>query len=717
MKKYGKYLVLGLVIVIAIILIFSDIRNILTLSALKGKQTEIFALYRTNPITTVLGYMGIYIFCTAFSLPGAVILTLAGGAVFGILWGTVIVSFSSTIGATFAFLVSRFVLRNAIQDKFSEKLVKINEGFKKEGAFFLFALRLIPIFPYFVVNLVMGVTHMPVLTFFWVSQLGMLLGTIAFVNAGTQLGQIHSVKGILSPGVLVSFAFLAIIPFVAKRLVQFFRSRKALAKFPSPRQFDYNIAVIGAGSGGLVSAYIASAVKAKVLLIERHRMGGDCLNTGCVPSKALIRSAKMLAYSKRAKEFGFREAKIDFSFSDVMNRVQRAISKVEPHDSMERYTGLGVECIKGSAKMLTPYSLQITGENQELKTVTAKNIIIAAGASPLVPPIKGLEKIKPLTSDNIWEIRNLPKRLVVLGGGPIGSELAQCFQRFGSQVTIVEMGSKIMAREDDDVSNVVSSRFQKEGVEILTGHKAKEIMIENHEKILICDSGSGEKKVPFDEVLIALGRKANLKDYGLEELDVPITPRGTVQVDEFLRTNYPNIYAVGDVAGPYQFTHTAAHMAWYASVNALFSPIISFGVDYRVVPWCTFTDPEVARVGLNEKEAKEKGISYSVSVYPLEDLDRAIADEEDHGMVKVLTVPGKDKILGATIVGSHAGDIIVEYVSAMKHGFGMNAILKTIHIYPTLGEANKYAAGVWKNANKPEATLRILEKFHRWRLC
>jgi dihydrolipoamide dehydrogenase len=481
------------------------------------------------------------------------------------------------------------------------------------------------------------------------------------------------------------------------------------SNFKKPKKFDRNLIVIGAGSAGLVSSYIAAAVKAKVTLIEKHLMGGDCLNTGCVPSKALIRSAKILAQSKRANEFGFKQINVDFDFAEVMQRIHRVIETIEPHDSMERYTELGVECIQGEARITSPYSVEVNGQ-----TLTTRSIIIASGARPFVPPIPGIEDIDYLTSDNLWDLTELPKRMVVLGGGPIGSELSQCFARFGCEVTQVEMLPRILIREDPEVSALVAQQFEKDGVRVLLEHTAKSFKQDSGRKIIVCEREGKEIEIEFDALLVAVGRKPNITGFGLEDLDIPINKVGTVQTNEYLQTIYPNIFACGDVAGPYQFTHTAAHQAWYAAVNALFGRFKKFKVDYSVIPWATFTDPEVARVGLNETEAKEQGIAYEVSKYGIDDLDRAIADEEAHGFVKVLTVPGKDKILGATIVGDHAGELITEYISAMRHGFGMNKILGTIHIYPTLSEANKFTAGVWKKAHTPKLVLKLVEWFHKF---
>jgi pyruvate/2-oxoglutarate dehydrogenase complex dihydrolipoamide dehydrogenase (E3) component/uncharacterized membrane protein YdjX (TVP38/TMEM64 family) len=689
-----------------------------TFENIKAQQAVVEGYYRGHPVQAMLAYFALYIVLTGLSLAGAAtVMTLIGGAIFGLWWGTLIVSFASSIGATLAFLASRFILRDWVQGKLARYLKPINEGFEKEGALYLFTLRLIPV-PYFAVNLAMGLTRMRTWTFYWVSQLGMLAGTLVYVNAGTQLASLDSPSGILNPRLIGAFVLLGVFPLIAKKIVDVVKARRVYARWKRPAKFDRNLVVIGAGSAGLVSAYIAAAVKAKVTLVEKHRMGGDCLYTGCVPSKALIKSARVLSQIKNSSKYGIRRATAEFDFSDVMERVQRVIKTIEPHDSADRYAGLGVECIQGEARITSPWTVEIKTKD-ETRTLTTRAIIIAAGARPLVPPIPGIDKIEVLTSDTVWDLRALPRRLVVLGGGPIGCELAQVFARFGSKVSQVEMLPRLLIREDPEVSAMIMKRFGEEGIEVLVGHKAKQVIVENGKKILVCEKEGKDIRIEFDALLCALGRVPNTAGYGLEGLGIPITKARTVETNEYLETLYPNIYACGDVAGPYQFTHTASHQAWYCAVNALFSPLLifrggKFKADYSVIPWATFTDPEVARVGLNETEAKERGIAFEVTTYGLDDLDRAIADEEAHGMVKVLTVPGKDRILGATLVGDHAGDLIVEFIAAMKHGIGLNKILGTIHIYPTLAEANKYAAGAWKKAHAPQGVLRHVERFHAW---
>ena len=713
-----RWIVLAAVAAAIAAFFFFGLGRYFTLDYLQSQRAAAAGYYAAHPGATIAAFFAVYVVSVALSFPGATVLTLGAGAIFGLIWGTVIVSFASTIGATLAFLISRFVLRDSIQARYAQNLKAINEGVARDGAFYLFTLRLVPAFPFFLINLVMGLTPMRAATFFWVSQLGMLPGTAVYVNAGTELARLTSLKGILSPGLLGAFVLLGIFPYIARGLTNAIKKRKVYMAYSKPKKFDRNLIVIGAGSAGLVTAYIAAAVKAKVTLIEKHQMGGDCLNTVCVPSKALIRSAKFASHLDRAAEFGFEDVMGKPNFARVMERVGAIVKLVEPHDSVERYSGLGVECIMGEAKLTDPWTVEVKLNAGGTQKLTARNIVIAAGAAPFVPPIPGLKEAGFLTSDTVWKLREQPRRLVVLGGGPIGSELTQAFARLGSQVTQVEMLPRIMVREDPEISAMVQKRFEEEGVDVRVNTKAKAVVLEGAQKLLVCEKDGKEERIPFDQILVAVGRAARLKGYGLE--DIGVKTGKVVEVNEFLQTNYPNIYACGDVAGPYQFTHTAAHMAWYASVNALFEPLLGlrggkFKVDYSVIPWATFTEPEVARVGLNELEAREKNIPYEVVKFDLEELDRAIADGEAHGVVKVLTVPGKDKILGVTIAGEHAGDIIAEYVLAMRQGIGLNKILGTIHIYPTLAEMNKYAAGNWKKAHQPEGLLRWVEKFHTWR--
>jgi pyruvate/2-oxoglutarate dehydrogenase complex dihydrolipoamide dehydrogenase (E3) component/uncharacterized membrane protein YdjX (TVP38/TMEM64 family) len=714
-----KLLILLAVIAAAIAFFVFDLGRFFSLAYIKESQQSFSTLYNARPVFITAMFFAIYVAITALSLPGAAIMTLAAGASFGLVWGTVVVSFASTLGATLAMLISRYVLRDSIEKRFGAKLADVNKGMEKEGAFYLFTLRLIPLIPFFMLNVLMGLTKMKTVTFFWVSQLGMLAGTIAYVNAGTEIAKIDSLRSILSPGLIGSFVLLGLFPLLMKKVIDFFKKRKVYARWNSvkPKTFDRNLIVIGAGAGGLVTALIGAAVKAKVTLVEAHKMGGDCLNFGCVPSKAIIKSAKLAHQMRHADKYGLKMAFPAFDFKAVMQRVHDIIAAIAPHDSVERFTGLGVDVVEGYAKIINPWTVEIALKDGGTKTLTTRSIVIAAGASPVVPPLPGIEQSGYVTSDTLWDafakLDALPKRLVVLGGGPIGCELAQAFARLGSVVSQVEMAPRILIREDEEVSSYAQKSLSSDGVQVLTSHKALRFENANGVKTLVVEHNGAEKRIEYDEVICAVGRIARLKGYGLEDLGIP-TQR-TVDTNEYLETIYPNIYAAGDVAGPYQFTHTAAHQAWYAAVNALFGTFKKFKADYRIIPAATFIDPEVARVGLNELEAKVQNVAYEVTKYGIDDLDRAIADSEAHGFIKVLTVPGKDKILGVTIVGVHAGDLLAEYVLAMKHGLGLNKILGTIHAYPTLAESNKYVAGEWKRAHQPVKLLEYVKKYHDWR--
>ncbi|MCS3459321.1 FAD-dependent oxidoreductase [Aeromonas sp. BIGb0445] len=705
---------LGLLLLIALLIgtFFAlGLGQYLTLDALQARQAALAAWVDTHFWQASALFFIVYVLSTALSLPGASLLTLLGSAIFGIGWGLLLVSFASTLGASLAFLSARFLLRDWVSARFGDKLAAIDGGITKDGPFYLLSLRLIPVFPFFLINLLMGLTALPLRTFYWVSQLGMLPGTFVYVLAGSQLAQLTSTGNVLSPGLITALCLLGLLPWLARAGQHQLALRRRLARFPRPAHFDYNLLVIGAGAGGLVTSYIAAAVKARVALIEKHKMGGDCLNTGCVPSKALIRSARFAVEQRRAAELGFAPQTARADFEAVMTRVAQVVREVEPHDSVARYEALGVECIQGEARLLSPWELEVNGQR-----LSSRHIVIATGARPLVPPIPGLTEVNYLTSDNLWQLREPPRHLLVLGGGPIGCELAQSFAQLGIKVSLIELADQLLPREEREVAELLQAQMKEDGVELLIGWRAERVESLAQGQIrLHLRRGDQHLEVEGDQLLLALGRVANVTGFGLEELGVELTPRGTIAVDAFLATNYPSISAVGDVAGPYQFTHFAAHQAWYAAVNALFGQFKRFKADYRVIPAATYTSPEVARVGLNRKEAQEQGIAFESSRFELKELDRAIADGETQGFIEVLTVPGKDKILGATIVGPHAGERIAEFTLAMRHKLGLGKVLGTIHAYPTLMEGNKYVAGQWKQAHKPEALLPWLARYHHWR--
>jgi pyruvate/2-oxoglutarate dehydrogenase complex dihydrolipoamide dehydrogenase (E3) component/uncharacterized membrane protein YdjX (TVP38/TMEM64 family) len=683
----------------------------LDLERLKARQGDLAEWVAARPWQAGVIYFAVYVLVTALSIPGAAIMTLAGGAIFGLVTGTIIVSFASTIGASLAFLVSRFVLRDALRTRYAAQMRSFDAGIERDGPFYLFTLRLVPLFPFFVVNVLAGLSAIRLLTFYWVSQVGMLPATVAFVYAGTQLARLQSPADVLSPGLIAAFVAIGLLPLVMRWVLRVLQSRRALRGHRRPRRFDYNLIAIGGGSAGLVTAYIGAAVKAKVALVERHRLGGDCLNTGCVPSKALIRTSRLLAEARNSAHYGVRRMDVEFDFAEAMARVRQVIAKIEPHDSVERYQGLGVDVVQGDACFVSPWEIEVDG-----RRISARSIVIATGARPRVPDLPGLDQVDHVTSDTVWNLRVLPARLLVLGGGPVGCELAQCFARLGSQVTVVQKGPRLLPREDADASEALQAQLLREGLTLALGHRAVRASRDGEGGVLHCMlDGDSEVAIGFDCLLLALGRQPNTEGLGIEQLGLRVADDGTVETDDRQRSTLPHILVAGDVAGPYQFTHVASHQAWFASVNGLLAPFWSFKTDYRVIPWATFTEPEVARVGLSEDEARKQGIEFELTRYGIDDLDRAIADGAAEGYVKVLTVPGRDRILGATIVGAHAGELIHEFVLAMRHGLGLNKLLSTIHVYPTFSEANKYAAGNWKRAHAPARALRMAERLFTWR--
>lgn len=707
-----RWAVIALLVAAVIVYISLDLGQYLTLAYAQSQLDTLRDFSEQNFVLSAGAYFVMYVVVTALSLPGAAIMTLLGGAIFGLGWGLLLVSFASSAGATLAFLVSRLLLRDWVQNRFGKSLKTINKGVERDGAFYLFSLRLVPVFPFFLINLVMGLTPIRTVTFYWVSQVGMLLGTAVYVNAGVELGQLGSLSGLLSGSLILSFVLLAALPWVGKAVVAIVRRNRLARAYKKPAKYDTNLVVIGAGSGGLVAAIVAAGAKASVTLIEKHKMGGDCLNTGCVPSKSLIASAKVAETIRQADAFGIKDASGQVDFAAVMERVQGVIKTIEPHDSVERFTSLGVDCVQGEAVISSPWTVAVNG-----RTINTRAIIVATGARPLIPEVPGLADIGYLHSDNVWELRELPKRLLVLGGGPIGCELAQAFARLGSEVTVLDRADHLMGREDDDASSMVEQVFRERGIRLLLGHEMKMFHTGESGDQLTASAPDGTlTEVGFDKVLVALGRKPNVEGFGLEALNVPLTERGAIQVDSAMRTAYPSILACGDVAGPYQFTHMASFQAWFATLNALAGMLKTFRADYRVVPHATFTDPEVARVGLNEKEAREQDIGYELTRYELDHLDRALADGNARGFVKVLTAPGSDRILGASIVGPHAGELIGSFVFAMTHNMGLKKIAGTTHIYPTLLEANRFAANAWRSVRVPARLMPWAERFFRSRL-
>ncbi len=701
------------------------------LAVLKAQHAYLLALDQESPWQLRASFFAFYLLLATLALPGIALLTLAAGAVFGLGWGVLLVSFASSLGATLSFWLARYLLGDMLRARMGPRVLAMRARLEREGALYLLSLRLIPVVPFGAINLLMGLTDMRSRTFYAVSQVGMLASTLVYVSAGQQLGTIHSASDVLQPSVLGALLALgllvALMPAVATRLLERQRRAKLLAPWrrQRPGHFDTNLVVIGAGAGGLVSAYIAAAAQAKVTLVEASLLGGDCLHYGCVPSKALIQSAKVAHQVRMAAQFGVQQGDLVLDFPALMARIARVIASIAPHDSAERYTALGVDVLQGHAQIINPWTVDVTRPDRSVQRIHTRSIVIAAGAQPVVPDLPGLHEVGFATSDTLWaqlaQCSALPRRIVVLGGGPIGCELGQAFARLGAAVTLIEAGPRLLAREDDDVSALVQTALQCDGVQVLCAHSALRCDVTGTEKtITVRKPSTGDEHVlAFDLLVCAVGRRARMTGYGLEALGIAIDDqRNTVPTNAYLQTVFPNIYAAGDVAGPYQLTHAAAHQAWYATVNALFGDFKRFAADYRHLPATTFVAPEVARVGLNEQEARAQGLRYEVTRFDLADLDRSLTDAGSTppaGFVKVLTAPGKDRILGATIVAPQAGDMLAEYVLAMRHGLGLKAILGTVHAYPTFAEANKYAAGAWQRAHAPQRLLAWARAFHAWR--
>lgn len=707
--KKPAILLISIIVLFIIFRIF-DITRFLNLTYMQSQLSIWNYQLQEQKLLFTLTFFIIYIVVTTLSIPGAALLTLLAGTLFGIVEGVIIVSFASTIGATLSFLISKYFLKDYVEQKFRKQFIKINEGIVKEGPFYLFALRLVPVFPFFVINLVMGLTRIPTLYYMFVSQIGMLPGTIVYVNAGQALSKIKSTSGILSPSILSAFALLAMLPFISKKTLHFARNKKVYKSFHKPKSFDANLIVIGAGSGGLTSAYIAATLKANVILIEKHKMGGDCLNTGCVPSKTLINLSKHAQLHKELHDTGVKYISPHITFSKVMNTVHKKIAEVAPHDSIERYQSLGVTCIEGEAKIISPWEVKVNDT-----IYTTKSIIIASGGSPIIPDIPGIVPSFTLTSDTVWNITSLPRSLVVVGGGPIGCELALAFAKLGSKVTLIHKHSHLLNKEDNYVGDTALEILQQSGVQVYLNYEIIKFTKKSGAQTMHITEKANKKAKPinitFSKVLFATGRKANLDNLCDDTISITLNEKNYIQTNAHLQTNIPNIFAVGDVVGHYQFTHIASHMAWYATVNALLGFIKMFKVNYSVVPAVTFLSPEIARVGITEKEAEDQNIDFEVTTYHMKESDRAIAEGKTSGYIKVITEKNKDKILGAVVIAERAGEMLAQFILAMKHNLGLKKILGTTIPYPTYAEASKATAGLWTQKHAPEKLLSFLKKF------
>lgn len=693
MNKLIKKVGLLVLIIICVIMFYHlDGNQYLNFENLKSHHQELFTFYQQNPLRFTLIYFFLYVGLVALSFPGATVLSLAGGYIFGFIKGLLIINWASTIGASIAFLIARFFFKDYLQRKFHYTFQKINQGMDREGNQYLLTLRLIPVFPFFLINILMGLTNISLLRFFIVSLIGMLPGTAVYVWAGTSLQNINSVSDIFTAKLITIFFLVGLIPILQSRILIYLKQKKHYSQFKTPKNYDYNLIVIGGGAAGLVNAYIATNLKAKVLLVEEDKMGGECLNYGCVPSKALISLSKTKKYSKA-------------NFYDLKNEIAKIIESIAPHDSVDRYKEMGVECVKGKASLISPFEVQINGTKY-----TGRKIIIATGAKPIYPNIKGLDVNKVFDYESIWKIENLPEKLVIIGGGAIGCELALAFSNLGTKVTIIEQ-NEVLGTEDRDVASLVMKGLIGNNIDIC---EKSDLLTINHDKCSITFRNKNEvSEVPFDVLLIACGKIGNTDSISTT-LNLDLDSKKFILVNEYLETlKYRNIYACGDVNGLKQLTNAAAHQAWYTSVNALFGNWKKFSIEHDYIPHAVFVEPEIARVGVNELEALRNNLEYDLYHFDSSDLDRNLIERKKLGIIKVLTIKNTDQILGVTIVGEAASEIIAEYVLAMKYKLGLNKVLATSHIYPSFSEQNKYVAGVWKKRSVPGVILKVLKKYHQ----
>ncbi|MFC7536756.1 FAD-dependent oxidoreductase [Sphingomonas sp. GCM10030256] len=674
-------------------------RDYLSLEALKGGSEALRQWIAAHPVLAPAAFAAAYLLVVALSLPGAAVMTLAGGALFGLVGGTVLASLSSTAGATLAMLSARFLARDWVAQRFPKAVQAIDQGIERDGSLYLLSLRLAPIFPFFLINLAIGLTAMPAGRFFLLTMAGALPGTIVYTAAGTALASIDSLGDVLSPKLLGAFLALALLPLVGKAASGWLQRRRALHGFRRPRRFDANLIVIGAGSGGLVASLVAAELKAKVILVERGEMGGDCLNTGCVPSKSLLRAAKAAAEVRRAGRFGVEAELCAVDFRNTMAHLRGAIAAIAPNDSVERFRGLGVDVRQASARLVDPWTIEIDSRER----LTARAILLATGADPVVPLIPGLAESGFVTSETLWDrldqFDRVPQRVAILGTGPIGCELGQALGRLGADVTLVSHAERILDRDEPEASAIVAQALATDGVTILTGRKVER----STTSALHLDTGEA---IPFDLLIVAAGRKPHLRGLGLEDLGLD---PDTLAVDGRGRGPFGHVFVAGDAAGGPQFTHYAGHSGAIAGINALLGPLGRLKLD-TLVPRVTYTSPEVASIGMTGADAPADA---EIATFDVAHNDRNIADAGAPGMVKL--VVRKGRVLGATIVADHAGELIMPWVLAIKRRIPLSQMMSVIYPYPTLSEVSRAAAGEWRRAHRPERVLRLAELFHSWR--
>lgn len=708
--KLTRWLIVLFFVVATICFFWFDLEQYLTLEMIQAKSGALRDQVQAHPWWAGSVFFAAYVALTVMSFPGTVVLTLLAGALFGLVGGTLMVSFASNIGALFAMLISRFLLRDWIQRRFAKQIASINRGLERDGAFYLFSLRLIPLVPFVLLNPALGLTRVSMWTFWWTTQAGMLPGHAIYVGAGRQLARIREISDILSPSLIGTLALLAIFPLAATKLLTLYKARKVYSGWQKPKSFEHNLVVIGGGSGGLTAARIAASMKARVALVERERLGGAALHSGSVPARALMRAANLHHTLRQGGTLGIR-MHTEVDFAEVMRQVRRTLDEAQGQVTAESSKTAGLEMVRGSAQLTSPWSVQVGN-----RTLCSRAIVIATGSHAIIPPIPGLEEVEPLTCENVWDLQQRPERLLVMGGEANACELAQAFQRLGCQVTLVVEGDMLLASAEPEARQAVTDALCADGVQVLLKVSPQRFEVAESERRLVCSIDEQNRFLAFDQVLLALGREAHLHDLGLEKLKLSTREDGSLEVDEYLATRYPNIYAVGAVTGPDSSFQSAKHHAWYAAANGLFSGFRRFMVSDRVVPRVAFTSPEIASVGLTEAQAKLAELEYEVTMLDLDSLEAAQMSIGNSGFLKVLTERGRDRIIGVTLVGDGASETLAVFVLAMKHKLGLNKLRRTVHINPTLAEASLAVAEAWRRAHTAKRSQTWAARLHRWRL-
>ncbi|MBA3536096.1 MAG: FAD-dependent oxidoreductase [Tatlockia sp.] len=707
-KKLRSWL--PLILLLGLLILFFSLRldKYLTFTSLRENRATLISWTKEHFFMAALLYMSCYTLAVAASVPGAVFLTLAGGFLFGVVFGTVFVIVSATLGATALFFAVRTSFGDWLAKSALSWLGRMREGFQQNAFSYLLMLRLVPLFPFWVVNIVPALLGVDAKTFIITTFFGILPGSIVYVMVGNGLSHVFEANQTPNLGIifdikvllpLLALAALSFIPILYKRV-----NPKEQKKNPKTNQIKCDLSIIGAGAGGLSVAAVAAQLGLKVVLLESGKMGGDCLNYGCVPSKSLLAAGKIAYQLRHAAQFGISSKGLEIDFKKVMQQVHAVIKVLAKNDSVERFESLGVQVIKAVARFSGVNTLVAQD-----RVIEARRIVIATGSSPFKPPIPGLEDTPYLTNETIFNLTEQPKHLIVIGGGPIGCELAQAFSMLGSKITLIE-GFNLLPK--DDVDCVAILRAQLKAMGIIIHEQAKVLGVEPHAHggIKVSINQAGEKlAIRGSHLLIATGRRANVENLDLEKAGIVYSNKG-IEVNSRLQTSNRRVYALGDVVGPYQFTHMATYQAGIVLRNIAFK--IPAKVDYRAIPWVTYTLPEIAHVGLLAEEAL-KHADIQFTEWSFLENDRAQTEHSLEGKIKIIS-DKKGRVLGVTIVGAHAGELILPWVIAIREKRTLRSFTDAVSPYPTLSEISKRVAGEFYKSklfsNKTRWLVGLLKK-------